>query len=131
MGIKISELPPGAAEQTALAPASNAEGTETLKVTLMAIASLATKQTVGLSNVDNTSDLKKPISTAAQNALDGKLSVLGGAVCGSVEFTSSNTSMSVSASGITFPDGTRQTTATIQGSQGTTGIQGPQEVREP
>ena len=34
-----------------------------------------TKNDVGLSNVDNTSDLNKPISTATQTALDTKLSV--------------------------------------------------------
>lgn len=32
-----------------------------------------TKETVGLSNVDNTSDIDKPISTATQNALDNKV----------------------------------------------------------
>ena len=32
-----------------------------------------TKSDVGLSNVDNTSDANKPISTATQNALDGKV----------------------------------------------------------
>lgn len=32
-----------------------------------------TKSQVGLGNVDNTSDLNKPISTATQNALDGKV----------------------------------------------------------
>lgn len=31
-----------------------------------------TKNDVGLGNVDNTSDLNKPISTASQSALDGK-----------------------------------------------------------
>lgn len=31
------------------------------------------KNSVGLGNVDNTADLDKPISTAAQNALDGKV----------------------------------------------------------
>ena len=31
---------------------------------------------LGLSNVDNTSDLNKPISTATQNALDGKVSLI-------------------------------------------------------
>jgi len=33
----------------------------------------ATKSTVGLASVDNTSDLSKPISTATQTALDAKL----------------------------------------------------------
>lgn len=32
-----------------------------------------TKSTVGLGNVDNTSDTDKPISTATQTALDGKM----------------------------------------------------------
>lgn len=36
------------------------------------IAALATKATVGLSNVDNTSDANKPISTATATALAGK-----------------------------------------------------------
>jgi hypothetical protein len=31
------------------------------------------KNSVGLGNVDNTADLDKPISTATQNALDGKV----------------------------------------------------------
>ena len=35
-----------------------------------------TKEQVGLGNVDNTSDLDKPISTATQEALDGKQDVL-------------------------------------------------------
>lgn len=33
------------------------------------------KTTVGLSNVDNTSDLDKPVSTATQTALNGKVSI--------------------------------------------------------
>jgi len=74
MGIKISELPSGSAEQAAVVPATNATSTETRKVTLMGIASLATKQTVGLGNVDNTSDANKPASTAVQTALNAKIS---------------------------------------------------------
>lgn len=34
-----------------------------------------TKTTIGLENVDNTADLDKPISTATQSALDGKINV--------------------------------------------------------
>ncbi len=37
-----------------------------------------TKSDVGLSNVDNTSDLNKPISTATQSALDLKADLVGG-----------------------------------------------------
>lgn len=40
------------------------------------IKSSLNKETVGLGNVDNTSDINKPVSTAMQTALDGKLSVL-------------------------------------------------------
>ena len=36
------------------------------------VGHLHTKNEVGLSNVDNTSDLAKPVSTATQTALDGK-----------------------------------------------------------
>ena len=160
MGIKISDLPSGSAEQTAFAPVTNAAGTETRKVTLMGIASLATKQTVGLANVDNTSDANKPISaatqtaldlkaplnnptftgtvggitksmvglgnldntsdankpvsTAVQTALDSKLSASGGTVQGYLSFVEDEISVSpltVSPTGIMFPDGTIQTTA--------------------
>lgn len=38
-----------------------------------------TKSQVGLGNVDNTSDLNKPISTATQTALDGKQPIVTGA----------------------------------------------------
>ncbi len=36
----------------------------------------ATKESIGLGNVDNTSDLDKPISTAVSLALDGKLNII-------------------------------------------------------
>lgn len=38
------------------------------------------KSDVGLSNVDNTSDANKPVSTAAQTALDAKADLVGGVV---------------------------------------------------
>jgi len=72
MRIKISELPSGTAEQNAVVPATNASGSATRKVKMGEIAALATKQTVGLGDVDNTSDANKPVSTAVQIALDGK-----------------------------------------------------------
>lgn len=42
-----------------------------------AVAAL-TKSSVGLANVDNTSDANKPVSTATQSALDTKLALSGG-----------------------------------------------------
>lgn len=43
-----------------------------------------TKADIGLSNVDNTSDANKPISTATQNALNGKLDKSGGTLTGTL-----------------------------------------------
>jgi hypothetical protein len=48
------------------------QGGTTVDAAASAIAALATKATVGLSNADNTSDTNKPVSTATQTALDGK-----------------------------------------------------------
>jgi hypothetical protein len=47
-------------------------GGVTYKVTMGDILSKVTKATIGLPNVNNTSDLEKPISVATQTALDGK-----------------------------------------------------------
>jgi hypothetical protein len=47
-----------------------------------------TKAQVGLGNCDNTSDLNKPISTATQTALDGKVSKSGDTMSGNLEVTS-------------------------------------------
>jgi len=44
----------------------------TVDAAASAIAALATAATVGLGNVNNTSDANKPVSTATQTALDGK-----------------------------------------------------------
>ena len=45
------------------------KGAATVDSTTQEIANLATKVTVGLSNVDNTSDANKPVSAATQAAL--------------------------------------------------------------
>ncbi|NDC35671.1 MAG: hypothetical protein EBZ51_09920 [Synechococcaceae bacterium WB9_2_112] len=66
---------------TGLPNASALTGTErvpmdqagvTVDASAQAIANLATAATVGLGNVNNTSDANKPVSTATQTALDGK-----------------------------------------------------------
>ncbi len=65
------------------APMVGVGGARTIEaVTMTASGPLSlTKNDVGLGNVDNTSDLAKPISTATQTALDGKANVgAGGAV---------------------------------------------------
>jgi hypothetical protein len=54
-------------------------------VTSVKIANGAvTKSMVGLSNVDNTSDANKPVSTATQTALDAKLALAGGTMTGAL-----------------------------------------------
>jgi hypothetical protein len=53
-----------------------------------------TKSQVGLGNCDNTSDLDKPVSTATQNALDGKVDKSGDTMTGALSIlrtASSNT----------------------------------------
>jgi len=129
MGIKISELPSGPAEQTAVAPATNAAGTVTSKVTLMGIASLATKQTVGLGNVDNTSDANKPVSNAMQTALNAIQAITG--TQGIQGITGSQGTQGITGSqgtqGITGSQGTQGITGS-QGTQGITGSQGTQGI---
>lgn len=46
-----------------------------------------TKSDVGLANVDNTSDLNKPISTATQTALNGKIGSSNGTILNDVVVT--------------------------------------------
>jgi hypothetical protein len=60
----------------ASAPVESVSG-KTGEVTLV-------KADVGLSNVDNTSDADKPVSTATETALEDKLSLTGGTMTGSI-----------------------------------------------
>lgn len=46
-----------------------------------------TKASIGLDNVDNTSDANKPVSTAQQTALDLKLDLVGGILSDDLEFS--------------------------------------------
>lgn len=48
-----------------------------------------TKGNIGLSNVDNTSDVNKPVSTATQTALDGKVDKVNGKGLSTEDFTTS------------------------------------------
>lgn len=45
------------------------------------------RNNIGLGNVNNTSDLNKPISTATQEALNGKLNLTGGTINGNLAIT--------------------------------------------
>lgn len=73
--------------------AVNTNGT-TSDVAIKGLQALAykaslSKSDVGLGNVDNTSDLNKPLSTATQSALASKLSLTGGTVTGPTDFEDS------------------------------------------
>ena len=60
------------------------------------------KTMVGLSNVDNTSDLNKPISNATQTALDSKLNLAGGTLIGGLTGTVATFSGDLTANGISI-----------------------------
>ncbi len=62
----------------ALTAASNAEG--------VAAAAIAAAEALDLGNVDNTSDLDKPVSTATQTALDLKANAANPAFTGTADF---------------------------------------------
>ncbi len=64
------------------------------------------KGDVGLGNVDNTSDLNKPISTATQTALDAKVTGPGSAVSANVASFSGTTGKLIQDSGKALPSGT-------------------------
>ncbi len=72
-----------------------------------------TKSSVGLSNVDNTSDANKPVSTATQTALDLKANISSPTLTGTTttadlvvngDFTVNGTNFSASATSITIED---------------------------
>ena len=118
-----------AAVQTSLGKADTA--LQTAPVTSVAgrtgAVTLA-KADVGLSNVDNTSDANKPISTATQSALDAKAplanpSVLATAVATSRALTADDDqkTLKATASGVTLtlPDGLLISTLVIPHSGGT------------
>ncbi len=98
-----------AAETDAIAAAGTAADSKIAT----AVAAL-TKSSVGLGNVDNTSDANKPVSTATQTALDAKASLAGATFTGNVEvdgnlvvdgdFTVNGTNFSASATSITIED---------------------------
>ena len=98
---------------TAEADAITAAGTAADSKVAAAVAAL-TKSSVGLGNVDNTSDANKPVSTATQTALDAKASLAGATFTGNVEmdgnlvvdgdFTVNGTNFSASATSITIED---------------------------
>jgi hypothetical protein len=98
---------------TAESDAITAAGTAADTKISTAVAAL-TKSSVGLANVDNTSDANKPVSTATQTALDAKASLAGAVFTGNVEvdgnlvvdgdITVNGSAFNASATSITIED---------------------------
>lgn len=70
------------------------------------------KADVGLANVDDTSDAAKPVSTATQAALDGKLALSGGTLTGNLNVTAGPGTNPISLLGGNFPSLSVRDTAT-------------------
>ena len=79
----IADLATKTYADSAEADAITAAGTAADSKISTAVAAL-TKSSVGLANVDNTSDANKPVSTATQTALDAKASLAGATFTGDV-----------------------------------------------
>jgi hypothetical protein len=80
----VADLATKSYADTAESDAITAAGTAADTKISTAVAAL-TKSSVGLGNVDNTSDANKPVSTATQTALDAKASLAGAVFTGNVE----------------------------------------------
>jgi len=89
---------------TAEADAITAAGTAADSKVAAAVAAL-TKSSVGLANVDNTSDADKPVSTATQTALDLKSNLEGPTFTGTVVLPSTTSIGNVSAAELGHLDG--------------------------
>lgn len=63
-------------------------------------AVVLTKSSIGLSNVDNTSDLNKPVSSAVQTALNAKLDLAGGTMTGNINMESTSGGGTITITGI-------------------------------
>lgn len=89
---------------TAKSEAITAAGTAADSKVATAVAAL-TKSSVGLANVDNTSDANKPVSTATQTALDLKANLAGPTFTGTVVLPSTTSIGNVSATELGYVDG--------------------------
>ncbi len=100
----------GIADTALLATKAYADQAESDAIDAAAVASenytdaaiqALTKSSVGLGNVDNTSDANKPVSTATQTALDAKASLSGATFTGAVSGTSLTLSGNLTVNGTT------------------------------
>ena len=96
--ITISGLP-NAATLTGSERVPMDQGATTVDASTQAIANLATKSTVGLANVDNTSDANKPVSGPTLAALMGKVSTSDASVTNAREWTAATVTESEARAG--------------------------------
>ena len=89
----------GIADTAALATKTYADSAVSTAVSAL------TKSSVGLANVDNTSDANKPVSTATQTALDLKATLAAPTFTGTVVLPSTTSIGDVSATEIGYVDG--------------------------
>ena len=100
--------------KTAVSAAAVKVGTNAMGQVVLGNA--LTKTDVGLGNVDNTSDANKPISTATQKALDGKVSKAGDTMTGPLVNTSNT------ANAIKVSHGAANTNAGVLAERTDTGV---------
>jgi hypothetical protein len=87
------------------ASSHHAGGTDALKAFDIGAAEKVhshTKNEVGLNNVDNTSDMNKPISIATQNALDKKVSLVDGKI--PINFLPDDIPNNIVLTDVSYPD---------------------------
>jgi hypothetical protein len=80
-----------------------------------------TKSMVGLSNVDNTTDAAKPVSTAQQTALDLKANLSGPTFTGTVILPSTTSIGNVTSTEIGYVDGVTSSIQTQLNTKASTG----------
>lgn len=100
--------------KTAVSAAAVKVGTNAMGQVVL--GSALTKSDVGLGNVDNTSDANKPISTATQTALDGKVAKAGDTMTGQLINTTPT------SAGIAIQHGTSSQDASITMTRTDTGV---------
>lgn len=79
-----------------------------------------TKSNVGLTNVDNTSDANKPVSTAQQNALNLKVNKAGGTMTGALNFA--NNTWNKFGDDVSIGDCNQSGRLGLRGANGNTGL---------
>lgn len=81
---------------------------------------ILTKSNIGLGNVDNTSDVNKPVSTAQQAALDKKVNKAGDTMTGALNFA--NNTWNKFGDDVSIGDANQSGRLGLKGANGNTGL---------